>query len=186
VDVAIRGSVSFYREDYASSDAAYASELDVELGVDLPLEIVFRPLVEDWTIDPRGLCEAGEVVSAHAGSSVGLARRLAQIVGGNGSLCIGDEGASNAGDVFTFIPSYTGVAPPGQEEFLPGEIFVQLVLEGTLPDLVQENQVIPTSGSFSLTGATLRHQLFQTVGPSQGEQLTLADGDLYGVIETTR
>ncbi len=176
-DFAFNGTVNFYAEYYDDETADYAQQLDVEGAVELPIQVAFRTNADEWTADLQGgICEYGTVSAVGSGGSPGLGRRLAQIVGGSGTLCIRDLGN---GDELSFTPTRVGPPPPGQEGYLPSEIYVQLMMSGQIPDLYDGSEAVPkVPTSTILTSGRFAHYLYEGA-----ELLSTAEGTLTTSIE---
>jgi hypothetical protein len=122
------------------------------------------------------VCQPGTLIQASATGSLGLSRRVEQLVGGNSILCVQDTGPS---DLVTMYPSRYGAPPAGQEMFLPdpgygfyaGVIaYVGDIFDGTT---LQQTQL----ESAALTNAYFYHQLYDAT-----QELTIVQGTLNATL----
>jgi hypothetical protein len=127
----------------------------------------------DWApYGSHSVCQSGTLLQASATGSLGLSRRVEQLVGGDTILCVQDTGAS---DLITMYPSRNGAAPAGQEMFLPDPTYgfyagviayVGDIFDGTtLKQTELENA--------ALTNAYFYHQLYDAT-----QELSFVQGTL--------
>jgi hypothetical protein len=173
----VNGTTNVYYSNYADSSATYASALAVDEGVDLGISLAFQA-TGDWAqYGSTSVCQIGTLSQASATGSVGLSRRLEQVVGGTGYLCVYDNGAS---DQINLYPSRYGAAPAGQEMFLPDAAysFTAGVVVYGLGDIYDGTTLQQTQlENLSLSTAYFYHQVYDAT-----QELTFIQGTLNATL----
>jgi hypothetical protein len=150
------GSVNFSDEQYADSSADYASALDIDTGTDYGLSFT-GTASGDWYLSSSTIvCRDMQSPVLTTTFADGLAKRLAELEGGAGSICVYDMGAS---DYVSIIAYRFGAPPADQTSFLTGSqyyfsaytgFFVGDVFDGTtLNEAALGSETAFSSGSFS-------------------------------------
>lgn len=171
------GTTNFYYATYLDSTAAYATELQVDQGIDFGLSLGFDA-TGDWVqYGSQSVCQAGTLIQASATGSLGLSRRVEQLVGGSSILCVQDTGTS---DLITLYPSRYGAPPAGQEMFLPDPTYgfyagviayVGDIFDGTTLEQTELENA-------ALTNAYFYHQLYDAT-----QELTFVQGTLSATLQ---
>jgi hypothetical protein len=175
------GTVNFYQEEYADPSASYASLLDIDLGVDYTHHLQFQGTT-DWVQFGGGtVCKYGTLTAAETGGSDGLARRVEQVVGpdGSGALCVYDQGAS---DYVNFYATRYGAPPVGQETFLTDASYSFYVSLGGVIGDIYDGETLRQSlleQPTALTSSYFGHYVYD----SSSTLITQAWGNSVGTLQ---
>ena len=113
----VSGTTSLYSEEYADPMAAYASELDVDVPGDYPFSLQVHATNAWFQNSSFSICRYTDGAVASTSAAGGFAKRLEQVQGTDGNLCIFDYGAN---DVVVVAAYRYGAPPASQAMFLPG------------------------------------------------------------------
>jgi hypothetical protein len=176
----VSGTTNIYYSTYADPMSAYASALAVDQGVDLGISLSFQA-TGDWTqYGSTSVCQPGTLSQASSSGSGGLSRRVEELVGGTGYLCVYDNGAS---DQINLYPNRYGAAPAGQEMFLPDAAysFNGGVVAYGLGDIYDGTTLHQTQfENLALPNAYFYHQIYDAT-----QEVTFIQGTMNATLTLT-
>jgi hypothetical protein len=133
MSAAAEGEVDLYSQTYNDSTAAYAAALGVDVNTihSLALSVVSTG---DWIQSgSSGVCKTVAAQQVTGSADLGWSRRLAQLSGATGHLCVRNRGAADW--VIIQLRRYNSAAPADQLGYLPNSYQFEIYVGGAVGDV---------------------------------------------------